>query len=117
MLMKELPQQIFKQLSTLNPADKTDAELREVILNAGKNVEIWQATEKNFGMVRNSKSTGRVSESGVVQKRSTFKKPGRFENKGPQANRYQMILFITKSKNYTKFQAHESAKDQSISSL
>jgi hypothetical protein len=58
MLMKELPPQIFKQLSTLNPADKTDAELREVILNAGKNMEIWQATEKNFGMVRTSKSMG-----------------------------------------------------------
>jgi hypothetical protein len=89
MLMKELPQQICKQLSTCNPADKTDAELREIILNAGKNMEIWQATEKNFVMVRNSKSTGRVSESGAVQKHSSFRKPGKFENKGSQANRYQ----------------------------
>jgi hypothetical protein len=97
MLMKELPQQIFKQLSTLNPADKTDAELREIILNAGKNVEIWQATEKNFGMVRNSKSTGRVSESGAVQKHLSFRKPGKFENKGSQANRYQ-----TKGKEVTR---------------
>jgi hypothetical protein len=53
-LTKGLPQHIFKQLSTVNPVDKIDAELRQIILNTGKNVEIWQATEKNFGMIRNS---------------------------------------------------------------
>jgi hypothetical protein len=88
MLMQGLPQQMFKQLCTINLADKADAELREIILNAGKNVEIWQATEKNFGMVRSSKSTGRVSETGTVQKRSTFKKPKNFENRRPQMDSY-----------------------------
>jgi hypothetical protein len=85
LLMKELPPQIFKQLSTLNPADKTDSDPREVILNARKNTEIWQATEKNFRMVRYSKSTGRISETGAVHKRSTKK----FGSKGYQNNRYQ----------------------------
>jgi hypothetical protein len=44
MLMRSLPPQIFKQLNTVNPANKTDEELREIVLTAGKNVEILQAT-------------------------------------------------------------------------
>jgi hypothetical protein len=86
MLMKELPPQIFKQLTTVNPAEKTDSELREIILTAGKNVEIWQATEKNFGIIsKTSKPTRQVSETGRVQKRSTFGQNRGFErtqNKG-----------------------------------
>jgi hypothetical protein len=79
MLMSQLPQQVFKQLSTMNPADKTDAELREIILNAGKNVEIWQATAKNFGMIKKTpKASGRVSETGSVQK-TPFRKNSRFK--------------------------------------
>jgi hypothetical protein len=57
--MRGLPEQIFKQITTVNPASKRDEELRAIILNAGKNVEVWQATQKNFGMInRPSKSTG-----------------------------------------------------------
>jgi hypothetical protein len=75
MLMKGLPQQIFKQLTTDSPADKTDDELSDIILTAGKKVEVWQATEKNFGMMsRPAKSTGRISEVGRIQKRSVFEK-------------------------------------------
>jgi hypothetical protein len=73
MLIRGLPAQIFKQLSTDNPVDKTDKELREIILTAGKNFEVWQATEKNFGIINKpSKSTGRISKAGAVKKRSTF---------------------------------------------
>jgi hypothetical protein len=58
-LIKELPPQIFKQLTMVNPANKTDDELREIILTAGNNVEVWQATERNFGIINKpSKSTG-----------------------------------------------------------
>jgi hypothetical protein len=79
MLMKELPSAIFKQLTLVNPADKTDEELREIILTAGKNVEVWQATEKNFGIVRKApKATGRISDKGSVQRTSTFRKPSQF---------------------------------------
>ena len=61
MLIRELLPQIFKQLTTVNPADKTDEELREIILTAGKNVEVWEAMEKNFGIINKlSKSTGRI---------------------------------------------------------
>ena len=82
MLMRGLPPQIFKQLSTVNPANKTDEELREIIINAGKNVEVWQATERNFGIMGKApRSMERVSESGAVRKQSTFKKPKRFDNK------------------------------------
>jgi hypothetical protein len=85
MLMRSLPPQIFKQLSLVNPADKTDAELREIVLNAGMNVEVWQATEKNFGIInRLSKSTSRISESGAVQKRSTFRRSGNSKRTRPQ---------------------------------
>jgi hypothetical protein len=41
MLMRGLPPQIFKHLATVNSANKTNAELRTIILNARKNVEIW----------------------------------------------------------------------------
>jgi hypothetical protein len=41
MLMRGLLPQIFKQLTMVNPANKTDKELREIILTAGKNVELW----------------------------------------------------------------------------
>jgi hypothetical protein len=51
MFMKGLPPQIIKQLTTVNPADKTNEELREIILMAGKNMEVWQASEKNFGII------------------------------------------------------------------
>jgi hypothetical protein len=34
MLMRGLPPQIFKQLTPVNPADKTDDELGEIILTA-----------------------------------------------------------------------------------
>jgi hypothetical protein len=44
LLMRGLPPQIFKQLTTVNWADKTDEKLRTIILNTGKNVEVWQAT-------------------------------------------------------------------------
>jgi hypothetical protein len=85
MLMKGLPQQIFKQLTTVNPADKTDNKLREIILTAGKNIEIWQTTKKNFGMMnRSAKSTGRISEVGRIQKRTAFEKPRRFESNKTQ---------------------------------
>jgi hypothetical protein len=63
MLMRGLPPQIFKQLTTVNPADKTENELRKIILTAGKNVKVWQATAKNFGIINKpSKSTGRNLE-------------------------------------------------------
>jgi hypothetical protein len=69
MLMRSLPPQIFKQLSLVNPADKTDVELREIVLNVGKNVEVWQATEKNFGIIiKPPKSISRISENGAIQK-------------------------------------------------
>ena len=78
MLMRSLPPQIFKQLNTVNPANKTDEELREIVLTAEKNVEIWQATQKNFGLIsKPSKSTGRISESGAIQKRPPFKRDNR----------------------------------------
>jgi hypothetical protein len=81
MLMRGLPQKIFKQLTMVNPADKTDDELREIILTAGKNVEVWQATERNFGMINKpSKSIGWISEMGRMQKRSAFSQPRRFEH-------------------------------------
>jgi hypothetical protein len=69
----------------VNPADKTDDELREIILTAGKNVEAWKATERNFGIInKSSKSTGQNSESGSVQKRLNFRQSKKFENKTPQ---------------------------------
>jgi hypothetical protein len=69
MLMRGLPPQIFKQLTTVNPAEKKDVELKEMILTAGMNVEVWQATEKNFGIINTpSKSSGQMSESGAIQK-------------------------------------------------
>jgi hypothetical protein len=86
MMMRGLPEQIFKQLPTVNPANKTDEELGNIILNAGNNVEVWQAIQKNFGMInRPSKSTGRISETEAVQKRSTFQRTGWFD----KGNRYQ----------------------------
>jgi hypothetical protein len=85
MLIRGLPEKIFKQLTMVNPADKTDDELREIILTAGKNVEVWQATERNFGMINKpSKSTGRISETGRIQKRSAFNQPRRFEHNKTQ---------------------------------
>ena len=91
MLMRGLPEQIFKQLTTVNPASKTNEELRSIILNTGKNVEVWQATQKDFGMInRPSKSTGRISETGAVQKQSTFQRTRKFDKgKGRQNNNYQ----------------------------
>src|ERR1700681_427522 len=59
MLMSKLPSEIFKHLTLINPADKTDEELREIIINAGKIVEVWKANEKNFGFMGKS----RVSET------------------------------------------------------
>jgi hypothetical protein len=54
-------------------------------------VEVWQATQRNFGMInRPSKSTGRISENGAVQKQSTFQRAGKFEKgKCSQNNKYQ----------------------------
>jgi hypothetical protein len=91
MLMRGLPKHIFKQLTMVNPADKTDEELRSIILTTGRNVEVWQATEKNFGMLNKpSKSTGGISETGAVQKRLAFKRAGKFENgRRQQTNNYQ----------------------------
>jgi hypothetical protein len=40
MLMRGLLPLIFKQLTTVNPADKTDDELREIILTAGKIIKV-----------------------------------------------------------------------------
>jgi hypothetical protein len=81
MLMRSLPPQIFKQLNTVNPANKTDEELREIVLTTGKNVEIWQATQKNFGIIsKPSKSTRRVSKSGAIQKRPPFKRDKNFRS-------------------------------------
>ena len=68
MLMSKLPPQVFKQLSLINPADKTDDELREIIINAGKNAEVWQATERNFGFMGKSRSTDESTEIGARSK-------------------------------------------------
>jgi hypothetical protein len=74
--MRGLPPQIFKQLTTVNPADKTDDEIREIIFTVGKNVEVWQATEKNFGRINKPPtSSGQTSESGAIQKRPAFRQP------------------------------------------
>jgi hypothetical protein len=85
MLIRSLPPQIFKQLNTVNPTSKTDEELREIVLTAGKNVEIWQATQKNFGIIsKSSKSSGRVSESGAIQIRPAFRRDKKFESRRPR---------------------------------
>jgi hypothetical protein len=95
MLMRELPPQIFKQLTTVNPADKTDDKLREIILTAEKNIEAWQATERNFGIINKpSKSMGRISETGAVQMRPTFRQFRKFKIRRPQ----QMDNYQTKRK-------------------
>jgi hypothetical protein len=79
MLMRGLPPQIFKHLATVNSANKTNAELRTIILNARKNVEIWQVTAKNFGIINPpSKSSGRISETGSDQNIISFRKPFMF---------------------------------------
>jgi hypothetical protein len=80
MFMRGLPPQIFKRLTTVNPANKTDEKLWEIILITGKNVEVWQTTEKNFGIINKPlKSTGWILETGAVQKRSAFKQSRKFE--------------------------------------
>jgi hypothetical protein len=85
MLMRGRPPQIFKQQTTVNPVDKTDDELREIILTSRKNIEVWQATERNFGIINKpSKSMGRISKTGALQKHPTFKQSRKFENRRPQ---------------------------------
>jgi hypothetical protein len=77
------------------PANKTDDQLREIILTAGKNVEVWLATERTFGIINPPwKSTGQISETGAVQKRPTFRQCRKFENRRLQ----QMDNYQTKRK-------------------
>jgi hypothetical protein len=103
MLLRVLPQLIFMQLTTINPAGKTDDKLQEIILTAEKNVEVWQATEKNFIMINKpSKSTRRISKSGAIHKRPAFRQPRRFENNRPQyevKTRDTMYLQTSRRKN------------------
>jgi hypothetical protein len=94
MLMSKLPSEIFKHLTLINPADKTDEELREIIINAGKNVEVWKANEKNFGFMGKTRvsetSSGRINKDrGKIQKPrglgSGFQRQRqRFEQRGTQ---------------------------------
>jgi hypothetical protein len=43
--------QMFKQFTIINPAENTEEGLQMVIINTGMKLIVWQATEKNFGMV------------------------------------------------------------------
>jgi hypothetical protein len=46
-----MPAEIFNQLTSMNPADKTNEELTEVIINAGNTVEVGQLTKINLGIM------------------------------------------------------------------
>jgi hypothetical protein len=73
-------------MTMVNPTDKTDGKLRETILTAQMNIEVWQATKRNFRILNKpSKTMGQISESASIQQRFIFRKPRRNENKKPHS--------------------------------